>query len=169
MLRYSHGKSPWSSIKRQFNLFVEDNDRDISFAYSGYAPLSVRLVQMTKSLPRGWRSIPDALNLLDGCAQEVPQVTDPPGNRDANQPTIALVCFLGGITYGELAALRRLSELEEGKRKFLVVTTEILSSKKFFEGMRCEQAFSAPLLDSRDSRSQDGQRRGLMGGIFGGR
>eukprot|EP00913_Durusdinium_trenchii_P010744 g10079.t1 len=51
LLRPQIGKSGWGSIKRQFNLFVEDDlaDRDVSYAYSGYAPLSVRLVQMTRT------------------------------------------------------------------------------------------------------------------------
>lgn len=36
LLRQQQGKSGWGSIKRQFNLFVEDGlDEDVSYAYSG--------------------------------------------------------------------------------------------------------------------------------------
>ncbi|CAJ1407410.1 unnamed protein product [Effrenium voratum] len=113
LLKYQQGKSGWGSIKRQFNLFVEDGmTDDVSYAYSGYAPLSVRLVQMTRSQPKGWLAVKDALSLLHGPAQELQQ----PGKEDAASPVV-LVCFLGGVTYGEIAALRRLSEVEEGRRR----------------------------------------------------
>merc|ERR1712060_338644 len=76
LLRYQGNKSVWPNIKRYFNLFVEDNaaEKDICYAYSGYAPLSVRLVQMTKSRPGGWRACKDALSLLWGPAQDLRQV-----------------------------------------------------------------------------------------------
>eukprot|EP00747_Dinoflagellata_sp_TGD_P168388 gnl/TRDRNA2_/TRDRNA2_194637_c0_seq1.p1 gnl/TRDRNA2_/TRDRNA2_194637_c0~~gnl/TRDRNA2_/TRDRNA2_194637_c0_seq1.p1 ORF type:complete len:680 (+),score=111.05 gnl/TRDRNA2_/TRDRNA2_194637_c0_seq1:80-2041(+) len=143
MLSHLHSKSVWPSIKRQFNLFVEDSvvEKDISFAYSGYAPLSVRLVQMTRSMPKGWRGCQDALSNLYGPAQEHHQTPDPgtpAGPGDTGAPTISLILFLGGVTHGELAALRRLTELEEGRRRFLICTTEFLNPKKLFESMKCE-------------------------------
>merc|ERR1711957_211032 len=102
MLRYQQGKSVWSSIKRHFNLIVEDTmmERDVCYAYSGYAPLSVRLVQMTKGRPGGWRSCQDALSLLWGPAQDLHQQSQ---NKKAsaadesggNAPTVVLVVYLG--------------------------------------------------------------------------
>lgn len=145
LLRYQQGKSSWSSIKRQFNLFVEDTaaESDISYAYSGYAPLSVRLVQMTRSLPKGWRSCPEALSLLYGPALQHPdQSMALPPETPGSAPSIVVVCFIGGVTYGEIAALRKLSEMEEGRRRFLVLTTEFINAKKFFSSIRCEQAFN---------------------------
>lgn len=58
VLRYAQNKSTWSGVKRQFTLFPEDPEagRCVSYAYSGYAPLSVRLVELTRSSPKGWRS-----------------------------------------------------------------------------------------------------------------
>jgi len=139
LLRYQQGKSGWSTIKRQFNLFVEDGmaDSDISYAYSGYAPLSVRLVQTTRTQP--WISLKDALSFLHGPAQELQQSTK--RESGAQKSPVVLVCFLGGVTTGEIAALRRLSELEEGRRRFLIMTTEFINVKKLFESMRCEEVF----------------------------
>uniref|UniRef100_A0A7S1Q1K1 Sec1-like protein n=1 Tax=Alexandrium catenella TaxID=2925 RepID=A0A7S1Q1K1_ALECA len=171
MLNYQIGKSSWSGIKQQFNLLVDDSQvmNDISYAYSGYAPLSVRLVQMTRSLPRGWRSCPDALGLLYGPAQQVPQTPDSTvaDGRAVAGPALVLVVFVGGVTHGEVAALRRLAELEEGRRRFLIVTTEFVSTKKLVESLECEQVFSQPPLEAtRVAAPQD--RRGGFGGFWSG-
>ncbi|CAK9109775.1 unnamed protein product [Durusdinium trenchii] len=146
LLRPQIGKSGWGSIKRQFNLFVEDDlaDRDVSYAYSGYAPLSVRLVQMTRSQPKGWIAVKDALSLLHGPAQELQQPAKEP---DSTKPATVLVCFLGGVTYGEIAALRRLSQLEEGRRRFLILTTEFINPKKLFESMCCDAVLNLPPIE----------------------
>jgi len=164
MLNYQMGKSAWSGIKQQFNLLVDDSqaEGDISYAYSGYAPLSVRLTQMTKSLPRGWRSCPDALSLLHGPAQQVPQTAEVSGG-EAGQPALVLVVFVGGVTHGEVAALRRLAELEEGRRRFLVVTTEFTNAKKLFDSLQCEQVFNQPPLEATRVAAPQEQRRGGFG------
>merc|ERR1712032_1069843 len=163
LLRYSQGKSSWDAIKRNFNLFVEDDkaDQDISYVYSGYAPLSIRLLQMTRSLPKGWRSCGDALNLLYGPAQELQQSTEQPGApppivpepaRDPNTPSIALVVFLGGVTYGEIAAVRKLSELEGGRRKFLILTTEFLNAKTLFDSLQCKEVSDQPPIEAKKQK-----------------
>mmetsp|Transcript_58470 Transcript_58470/g.163033 ORF Transcript_58470/g.163033 Transcript_58470/m.163033 type:complete len:644 (-) Transcript_58470:14-1945(-) len=172
LLRYHQGKSLWGGIKRHFNLFVEDSaaEKDICYAYSGYAPLSVRLVQMTKSRPGGWRSCQDALSLLWGPSQDLKQSTDlavSEDAREANRPSVVLVVFLGGVTYGEIAALRRLSELEEGRRRFLVVTTEFTNAKKLFESMKCEQVFKQPPVEPRRPKPQEPKRTGGGFGMLG--
>lgn len=157
MLGYHQGKSMWSSIKRSFNLFVEEPgaEKDISYAYSGYAPLSVRLVQMTKSLQKGWRSCQNELSFLYGPAQELAQPLDQNQSEAGatGEKTVVLVCFLGGVTYGEIAALRRLSELEEHRREFLIVTTEFTNSKKLFDSLRCEQVFNQAPIEARKAKA----------------
>ena len=66
----------------------------------GYAPLSVRLVQMTRSQVKGWLAVKDALSLLHGPAQELQQRAAEASNR-----AVVLVCFLGAA----LGALGRLA------------------------------------------------------------
>lgn len=185
VLRYAQGKSVYSSIKQKFTLFPEDAvaARDISYAYSGYAPLSARLVQMTSRQPSGWRSCQDALSLLWGPATDLQQQPSPHAsgsvaehigamddaaaqNQAVQAGAVALVCFLGGVTYGEIAALRRLSELEGGRRKFLICTTEFMNSKKFFESLRCEQVLNKPLDSKRPAVASEHKKSG--GGGLGG-
>lgn len=47
-----------------FSCCFLQNPNDISYVYSGYAPMSVRLAQIAHR--PGWRSITEALNLLPG-------------------------------------------------------------------------------------------------------
>lgn len=189
VLRYQSGKSVYSSIKQKFTLFPEDTlaNKDISYAYSGYAPLSARLIQMTRSRPNGWRSCQDSLSLLWGPATDVQQQPHVQqgqslvgsldhggaGDDDAapqNQAgSVALVCFLGGVTYGEIAALRRLSELEGGRRRFLICTTEFMNSRKFFESLRCEQVINKPVESKRASAAPEQKKSSGLGFWPGGR
>merc|ERR1712070_397395 len=163
LLRYQQGRATWPQIKSKFDLLVEDFMRDISYAYSGYAPLSVRLVE--KALQRaGWQGCKEAMELLPGRAQVHRPTVD---YRDFNQPSLVLVCFLGGVPYAEIAALRKLSEKEKGHRRFLIVTTEMVNPKKLFEMIRCEQVFSQPPLESRKVPTQADSKRGSFSSFFG--
>ncbi|KAF4661697.1 Vacuolar protein sorting-associated protein 33B [Perkinsus olseni] len=148
----SSGSGKWQRMKQAFNLVVagggpEDDDGSniaadtgIAYAYSGYAPLSIRLVELTEAQPNGWRGAAENLNLLWGPAIEVACGARPeilPGSVDQEGTVgkgdkVVVVCFVGGVTYGEIAALRRLSAVERKGRRFLVVTTEMLSHEKLF-------------------------------------
>ncbi|CAL1126643.1 unnamed protein product [Cladocopium goreaui] len=69
----------------------------------------------------------------------------------------------GGVTYGEIAALRRLAQLEEGRRRFLIVTSEYINPKKLFESMRCEAVLNLPPLDATKTAASGEARRGFGG------
>lgn len=85
---------------------------DPSEVYGGYAPLSVRLVQMLY-LPGSWKQGVSALDLLWGPALEISQTTVVSSVNNSSTPpnNIAVVVFLGGCTYGEIAALRYLEKI----------------------------------------------------------
>lgn len=164
LLRYQGGKSLWPQVKKSFNLFVDESevDKDISYAYSGYAPLSIRLVQVIKSLQHGWRSCTDALNLLNGPAvifEQPPDrgtVFEPP---DPSAPQVVLVFFLGGVTYAEMAALRKLSDMEGGRRKFIIATTEFLGPKKLFESLKSPEVFDKPCRETEKKAKESSRGR----------
>lgn len=111
----------------------ERNPRDISYVFSGYAPLSIRLVQfMCQRDALGKKS---QLNALDGWSGAEESVLNLPGvtfdipqeatsvEPDSKQTTV--VFFFGGVTYAEIAALRLLSR--HGPRRYMVATTSIIS------------------------------------------
>lgn len=166
LLRYQGGKSLWPQVKKNFNLFVDESEveNDISYAYSGYAPLSVRLVQVIKSLQHGWRSCTDALNLLNGPALIFEQPPDRGTVRepsDPSAPQVVLVFFLGGVTYAEIAALRKLSEMEGSRRKFIIATTEFLGPKKLFDSLKNPEVFDKPPRETAAPKQETRSRFGL--------
>jgi hypothetical protein len=71
------GRNHYPTLRKQLRLSVPDvdehNPNDIAYVYSGYAPLSVRLVQYACRVPAhgisgvsGWRGYEDALRLVPG-------------------------------------------------------------------------------------------------------
>ncbi|XP_044460660.1 vacuolar protein-sorting-associated protein 33 homolog isoform X3 [Mangifera indica] len=125
LLKKQESKSNWLTIKRALQLVVEDTDsanpNDISYVFSGYAPLSIRLVQ--NAVRSGWRPMEEILKLLPG-----PQMESKRGAFSSNpssdmlqgalgsvdkladgRRSLVLVVFIGGVTFAEIAALRFLS------------------------------------------------------------
>lgn len=115
--------SKWPRIRDEFKLISTEPGEELAEAYSGYVPLSVRLVQLNSV---SWKSSADKLNLLRGPALEISQEC-PIASAGHSNSIIVAVVFVGGVTYGEIAALRRLSALEGGRRRFLIITTGLTS------------------------------------------
>ncbi|CAK9317014.1 unnamed protein product [Citrullus colocynthis] len=149
LFKKQESKSNWLTIKRGLQLVVEDtntvNPTDIAYVFSGYAPLSIRLVQ--QAVRSGWRPIEEILKLLPGPHSETrrggflssssydslqgastsnDQVTD--GRR-----TVVLVVFVGGVTFAEISALRFLSGQEGMAYELIVGTTKIVSGNTLTE------------------------------------
>ncbi|XP_031741424.1 vacuolar protein-sorting-associated protein 33 homolog isoform X3 [Cucumis sativus] len=149
LVKKQESKSNWLTIKRGLQLVVEDtntvNPTDIAYVFSGYAPLSIRLVQ--QAVRSGWRPIEEILKLLPGPHSETKRgrflssssydslqgasasndkVTD--GRR-----TVVLVVFIGGVTFAEISALRFLSSQEGMAYELIVGTTKIVSGNSLTE------------------------------------
>ncbi|KAK5134365.1 hypothetical protein LTR08_006545 [Meristemomyces frigidus] len=130
----------WNAVRRSLQLWVDDvreaDPEDPAYVFSGYAPLSVRLVQCvlqkgylqnlinppragvaptaSTNLGSGWKGFEDALSRIRGATVDVVQKG---ADADASQarktlrsgkegPKVNIVFFLGGVTYAEVAALR---------------------------------------------------------------
>lgn len=151
----------WNAVRKSLKLWVDDvqeaDPTDIAYVFSGYAPLSVRLVQcilqktvlynlinarQPSSAPTGsgWKGFEDTLARIRGATVDV---TQKGSDADASQarktlrgskegPKISIVFFLGGVTYAEIAAVRFVSgQLEESSgRKLVIGTTSLMSGEK---------------------------------------
>ncbi|KAA0034702.1 vacuolar protein-sorting-associated protein 33-like protein isoform X1 [Cucumis melo var. makuwa] len=77
LVKKQESKSNWLTVKRGLQLVVEDtntvNPTDIAYVFSGYAPLSIRLVQ--QAVRSGWRPIEEILKLLPGPHSETKRVS----------------------------------------------------------------------------------------------
>ncbi|KAL7424845.1 Vacuolar protein-sorting-associated protein 33 [Cryptotrichosporon argae] len=159
LLTRSPTAAAFPALRRSLRLVVDDTDdaapNDISYVYSGYAPLSVRLVQCatqknavlapttseSKDRPRahpiaGWKGFEDALASLPGATVDVRQRAQgdaaPRDPSSAAATTTTIVFFLGGCTYTEIAALRWMSKQTMGRR-FVVATTGIINGTSLLE------------------------------------
>ncbi|KAF9436512.1 hypothetical protein BGZ76_003730 [Entomortierella beljakovae] len=153
-------KNPYSLVRRSLSLIVDEVNEhapnDISYVYSGYAPLSVRLVQCVvqrKDGPansagvkgqgvaggNGWKGFEDVLRMLPGRTFDEKQKVDdgqPTYSRKSNgQPRISLVFFLGGCTFTEVSATRFLASQEGGLRDFVICTTQILNGNTLIDSL----------------------------------
>lgn len=130
----------WNAARKNLGLWVDDvretDPEDVSYVFSGWAPLSVRLVQCVlqkgylqgllnpaqrpgqtqppSSNADGWKSFEDTLSRIRGATVDITQKgsdTDASNARKTLRgskegPRVSIVFFLGGITYAEVAALR---------------------------------------------------------------
>ncbi|KAH9908910.1 Sec1-like protein [Xylariomycetidae sp. FL2044] len=156
-------KTNYTYLRKQLRLIVDEvnehDPNDIAYVYSGYAPLSIRLVQCILqkqyllSITRGsgvggasatggaqgWRGFDEAVKHARGPTFDEPQKGEDravkarallSGNGDKKT---VFVVFVGGITFTEIAALRFIAKKEEARRKIVICTTSIISGNKMME------------------------------------
>ncbi|KAG0200483.1 hypothetical protein BGX28_006456 [Mortierella sp. GBA30] len=156
-------KNTYSLVRSSLSLIVDEvnehSPNDISYVYSGYAPLSVRLVQCVVQRGQGgkhggggpegygygaaggngWKGFEDVLRKLPGRTfDETQRVEDgqpKPSKRTSGQPKISLVFFLGGCTFTEISATRFLASQEGGQRDFVICTTQILNGNTLVDAL----------------------------------
>ncbi|KAF4967765.1 hypothetical protein FSARC_4739 [Fusarium sarcochroum] len=143
-------KTNYTYLRKQLRLIVdevqEDDPNDISYVYSGYAPLSIRLVQcilqkqyllsVTKGNSasaagappgvgtQGWQGFDEAVKHVRGQTFYEHQKGEDKAVKarallsgSGNKQTVFVV-FVGGITFTEIAALRFIAKQEEGKLSY---------------------------------------------------
>jgi len=140
MLKRQEARSgPWPTLRRSLQLIVEDlneaRPNDIAYVFSGYAPLSVRLVQ-TALTDEGWHGLDDVLKLLPGPTfQHTQALPEGVSASESRKSGVVLVVFVGGVTLAELAALRFLSLLDNSQREFVVLTTSVINGNTLLESL----------------------------------
>ena len=82
---------------------------------------------------KGWGSIKDVLKELSSDFIYPSNESEIISNKLDKQ--FILLVFIGGITYGELAGIRYLNNKLRNK-KFIVITTNMINSKKIFTQMK---------------------------------
>ena len=156
-------RTNYTYLRKVLRLIVdevnEQDPNDIAYVYSGYAPLSVRLVQcviqkqyllsITKGsatasngvsgAAQGWHGFEDALKTVRGTTFNKVQKGDEQAVKmrqiltgTGGKKTV-VVFFLGGVTFTEIAALRFLAKQDEGGRRILICTTGIVSGNKMMD------------------------------------
>ena len=141
--------SPFHNLRKSLILINADVDTvepdDVAYVSSGYAPLSIRMIQ---SSIQGWRGKDDILGEIPGRLVDVTQyhppedlanlvkrpvtrslgslATDSISNTTNRKPTL-IVMFVGGVTHMEIAALRFLSKRPSFPYHIICVTTKVIN------------------------------------------
>lgn len=158
-------KTNYGYLRKNLRLVIEEvsekDPNDISYVYSGFAPLSVRLVQCVlqksymvslikggtpaaslntaNTTSPGWLGFEDVVKSARGATFSIVQKGDDKAVRarqtlSGNSATKAVyVFFLGGITFTEIAALRFIAAQEAPRRKIIICTTSIISGDRMME------------------------------------
>ncbi|XP_052726912.1 vacuolar protein-sorting-associated protein 33 homolog isoform X2 [Vigna angularis] len=149
LFKKQESKSNWLTIKRALQLVVEDTDtanpNDIAYVFSGYAPLSIRLVQ--HAIRSGWRPVEEILKLLPGPHLETKRggfsnspsfdtlsgVSTSLAKVPDGRRALVLVVFVGGVTFAEISALRFFSTQEGMAYDLIIATTKIVNGQSLIE------------------------------------
>ncbi|RIA91417.1 vacuolar protein sorting 33A [Glomus cerebriforme] len=168
-IKQGSASNKFNYVRKHLQLIVdevdEQNPQDISYVYSGYAPLSVRLIQcVTKGGPTpigypvganaaansiagggargivGWKGHEDALKMLPGKTFDEVQRHDDGAIRSkkliqGQQPRVTLIFFLGGCTYTEISAIRFMAQQDEGQREYVIATTQIINGNSLLNSV----------------------------------
>ena len=167
-----NSRTNYNYLRKVVRLIVdevnEQDPDDIAYVYSGYAPLSIRLVQcilqksyllsLTKgpnaaangvsTAAHGWQGFEDALKSVKGETFNKVQKGEDTATKSrqvlsgtGGKKTV-VVMFLGGITYTEIAALRFVAKKEESKRRILICTTGIVGGNRVMEVGMAQGSFA---------------------------
>ena len=125
----------FSTACNDLNLIYPDidvnNPNDSSYVFGGYCPIIIRLIE--KAFSSGWGAIKDTIKKIPG-EINFPSDESEITNNDYKDIKYFLVVFIGGITYGELAAIRYLNKAYKNK-KFIVLTTSMINYKNIFDSL----------------------------------
>jgi hypothetical protein len=155
-------KTNYNYLRTALRLIVDDvneqNPNDVAYVYSGYAPLSIRLIQcalqkpymvsLTRGVPAnaaaavaghpvpGWLGFEEVVKSARGATINIVQK----GDEKATQAKKTLsgsggiktvfVFYLGGITFTEIAALRFIAKQEATRRRIVICTTGIVNGNR---------------------------------------
>ena len=111
-----------------------NNPNDTSYVLGGFSPISIRFIE--KALKTGWTPFQKEFFKNMGIEYDFPsdekQVMFPPKENN-----FILLVYTGGITYSEIEAVRFLNKSPEfAKYKFLIITTNIINGKNFFDEIK---------------------------------
>jgi hypothetical protein len=128
----------WAGLRRALKLIVDDvdvaNPTDIAYVSSGYAPLSVRLMQslLLRGPAGGVGELAKVTEIaieegeyssFDAAVQRAAEKGAAPSPAGGKKNIV--VYYLGPVTYLEIAALRWLSEQEGFPYRIIIAATSV--------------------------------------------
>mmetsp|Transcript_17372 Transcript_17372/g.44229 ORF Transcript_17372/g.44229 Transcript_17372/m.44229 type:complete len:591 (-) Transcript_17372:194-1966(-) len=125
----------WQDLRKALSLVVRKFQaiNDISYVFSGYAPLSCRLVQC--AYKPGWETMNKFFS--DWLGAESVTHTDARVGQGLRRRKVVLVFFIGGVSFSEIAALRHFAAASQ-ERTFVIGTTKVINGNSFLDSIVVE-------------------------------
>ncbi|KAL4926005.1 Sec1 family protein [Aspergillus undulatus] len=164
-------KSNYTYLRKNLRLVIEEvsekDPEDVAYVYSGFAPLSIRLVQCVLQKPYvlslmkgglaaqantaspGWLGFEDVVKSARGSTFSIVQKGDDKAARarqtlsGSSTTKTVYVFFLGGITFTEIAALRFIAAQEAPRRKIVICTTGVINGDRMMEAAMDKGSFAS--------------------------
>ncbi|KAJ3426904.1 vacuolar protein sorting-associated protein 33a [Anaeramoeba flamelloides] len=139
----------FSGLRNLLKLYNEDQALKIGphTVFSGYKPLSVSLIQQILDKKKNLKNFNKATknylkteygeynanknNTETNKSEEVEEEEEKKEEIDTNK--VCLVYFIGGVTYGEISALRMLSQQSNSEYNFVIATTNIMNGDQMIK------------------------------------
>jgi hypothetical protein len=153
--------SPFNTLRKSLILINAEVDTvepdDVSYVSSGYAPLTVRILQ---TAIKGWAGREEILREIPGRLVDVTQQNPPEdlatalkrskgpslgslaessnensaaAGGSSNKKPVLMLMYVGGVTYMELAALRFLSKRPNFPYHIVCCTTKVINGSRFLQ------------------------------------
>ena len=139
----------WPKLVKKFNLIVNEEQvniyedpTDVSYTTSGYAPVSVRVVET--AVKPGWIKSKELLSHLSKVLIcKVKQTGKYSSNNlervtiynNPNHKKVMMVFFTGGVTHLEISALRFLSQKKDFPYHIIIASNTIINSKNILQSI----------------------------------
>ena len=151
--------SPFATLRKHLRLINAEVNAtepdDVSYVSSGYAPLTARLVEVAVTI--GWAGKDEALRELPGRLVDITQRNHPPeelssamkrkpgpslgtlarskGSGSSEKKPVLLVCFVGGVSFMEIAALRLLTKRPSFPYSIMILTTKVMGGRSMLKSL----------------------------------
>ncbi|CAB4421246.1 unnamed protein product [Rhizophagus irregularis] len=142
-VKQGSASSKFNYVRKHLQLIVDEVDeqspQDISYVYSGYAPLSVRLIQcVTKGgltpISNPWVLMQQLIH-WNWCSELDDGAIHSKKFAQGQQPRVTLIFFLGGCTYTEISAIRFMAQQDEGQREYVMLRLRIVNGNSLLSSV----------------------------------
>ncbi|TMW58699.1 hypothetical protein Poli38472_010258 [Pythium oligandrum] len=131
----SHDEHVFEDVAEALGLLDVDvnvqNPRGAAFVTGGYAPITTRLIEELLKDGSTWESLPgQILHKLPGRRAEITRV-QAQRKKEKHDKRVMVVCFVGGVTYAEVAALRWLAQFYP--YDIIIASTSVITGQSFLQ------------------------------------
>jgi hypothetical protein len=150
------------ALRKQLQLVARDgvddgnpNPQNLTYLFSGYAPLSIRLVELLAK-KQGFATFDELTRQLPGPPAFMLTQHRKHAHTRAERSHMTLVFFLGGVTHAEISAIRHLSNREDSVMEYAVGSTHVINGTSLISSIIDDTPLYQPTRSLWDNQTERG-------------